>query len=132
LISGNCTGEARVATKRFSSIDDYIAALPPESQSVASQLRALIHETVSGVTERISYDMPTFDLKGQPLIYFGAWKKHIGLYPATGRVVAHFGKEFAPYKLGPGTIQFPLNAPMPVDLIRRIIEFRANEVRTSG
>ena len=117
---------------RFSSIDDYIASLPRESQAVASQLRALVHDTVAGVTERISYDMPTFDLKGQPMIYFGAWKKHIGFYPATGRVVAHFGDEFAPYKLGPGTIKFPLDKPMPVDLIRRIIAFRADEVRTAG
>ena len=122
-----------MATKsKFGSIDDYIAALPPESRIVASQLRALIHDTVSGLTERISYDMPTFDLKGQPLIYFGAWKKHIGFYPATGRVVAHFGNEFAPYKLGPGTIQFPLNAPMPMELIRRIIAFRASELKSAG
>ncbi len=118
--------------KKFRNIDDYIAALPPESQSFASQLRALVHDTVPGVTERISYDIPTFDLKGQPMIYFGAWKKHIGFYPATGRVVAHFGDEFVPYKLGPGTIQFPLDTPMPVDLIRRIIAFRANEVQTAG
>lgn len=122
-----------MATQRtFRSIDDYIAALPQESQGVASQLRALVHDTVSGVTERISYNMPTFDLKGQPLIYFGAWKKHIGVYPATGRVVAHFGKEFAPYKVGVGTIQFPLAKPMPMDLIRRIIEFRASELRSAG
>jgi uncharacterized protein YdhG (YjbR/CyaY superfamily) len=126
-------GAEPMATQRtFRSIDDYIAALPPESQAPSSQLRALVHDAVSGVTERISYNMPTFDLKGQPLIYFGAWKKHIGLYPATGRVVAHFGKEFAPFKLGPGTIQFPLNAPMPLDLIRRIIEFRASELRSAG
>ena len=118
--------------KGFASIDDYIAALPPESQRVAAALRALVHDTVGGVTERISYDMPTFDLKGQPLIYFGAWKKHIGLYPATGRVVAHFSDEFAAYKLGPGTIQFPLNAPMPMELIRRIVAFRASELKLAG
>ncbi len=122
-----------MATQRkFKSIDDYIAELPPESRAVASKLRALVHDTVPEVTERISYDMPTFDLKGQPMIYFGAWKKHIGFYPANGRVVAHFGEEFAPYTLGPGTIQFPLDTPMPVDLIRRIIAFRANEVQTAG
>jgi uncharacterized protein YdhG (YjbR/CyaY superfamily) len=122
-----------MATKRkFSSVDEYIAALPSTSQAASRQLRALVHDTVPGVTERISYDMPTFDLKGQPMIYFGAWKKHIGFYPATGRVVAHFGEEFAPYKLGPGTIQFPLDEPLPLDLIRRIIAFRATEVRTAG
>ena len=118
--------------KGFASVDDYVASLPSSWQAVAAQLRALIHDTVDGVSERISYDMPTFDLKGQPLIYFGVWKKHIGLYPATGRVVAHFGDEFAPYKLGPGTIQFPLDKPMPMDLIRRIIEFRASELRSAG
>ena len=118
--------------KGFASVDDYIASLPNSSQAVAAQLRALIRSTVPGVSERISYDMPTFDLKGQPLIYFGVWKKHIGLYPATGRVVAHFGDEFAPYKLGLGTIQFPLDKPMPMDLIRRIIEFRASELRSAG
>ena len=118
--------------KGFASVDDYIASLPTESQAVAAQLRALIRDAAPGVSERISYDMPTFDLNGQPLIYFGAWKKHIGLYPATGRVVAHFGDEFAPYKLGPGTIQFPLDKPMPMDLIRRIIEYRASELRSAG
>ena len=116
----------------FASIDDYIAHLPTESQAVATQLRALVHATVRGVTERISYDIPTFELKGQQLIYFGVWKKHVGFYPATGRVVAHFGDEFTPYKLGPGTIQFPLNKPMPMELIRRIIEFREGEVRSAG
>ena len=118
--------------KGFASIDDYIASLPKESQAVAARLRALIRDTVHGVSERVSYDMPTFDLKGQPMIYFGVWKKHISLYPATGRVVAHFGAEFAPYKLGPGTIQFPLDKPLPMDLIRRIIEFRASELRSAG
>ena len=118
--------------KGFASIDDYIAALPADSQLVVAQVRALVHDTVRGVTERISYDIPTFDLNGQPLVYFGAWKKHIGLYPATGRVVAHFGDEFAPYTLGKGTIQFPLNKPMPMALIKRIIEFRASEVRSAG
>jgi uncharacterized protein YdhG (YjbR/CyaY superfamily) len=120
------------AKLKFSDIDDYIASLSPASQAAAARLRALVHETVPGVTERISYDMPTFDLTGQPMIYFGVWKKHIGFYPATGRVIAHFGDEFAPYVLGKGTIQFPLDKPLPVDLIRRIIEFRANEVRTAG
>ena len=97
-----------------------------------AQIRALVHDTVRGVTERISYDIPTFDLNGQPVVYFGVWKRHIGLYPATGRVVAHFGDEFAPDRLGKGTIQFPLNHPMPIERIRRIIEFRASEVRSAG
>ena len=120
------------AQRKPTSIDAYIAALSPESQPVATALRDLINASVRGVTERISYDMPTFDLKGQPLVYFGVWKKHVGFYPATGRMVAHFGDAFAPYTLGKGTIQFPLNQPMPVELIRKIIAFRESEVRSAG
>jgi uncharacterized protein YdhG (YjbR/CyaY superfamily) len=121
-----------MAAKKPTSIDAYIAALPDGAKPVATELRALIHATARGATERISYDMPTFDLKGQPLIYFGVWKKHIGIYPATGRMVARFGDSFAPYTLGKGTIQFPLNAPMPLDLIRQIVAFRVSEVESAG
>ena len=118
--------------RKPTSIDAYIAALSPESQPVAIALRDLINATAGGVTERISYDMPTFDLKGQPLIYFGVWKKHVGFYPATGRMVAHFGDAFASYTLGKGTIQFPLNKPMPVELIRQIVAFRVSEIESAG
>ena len=111
-----------------SSIDEYIAGFPPETQKVLEELRALIRATAPNVTEKISYAIPTFDLNGQYLVYFGAWKKHIGLYPITGGVAEAFKEELKPYKSGKGSVQLPLGQPMPMDLIRRIIEFRVKEV----
>jgi uncharacterized protein YdhG (YjbR/CyaY superfamily) len=111
------------------TIDEYIAGLPAETQQVLEEIRRLVREAVPGVTERISYGMPTFDLNGRYLIYVGAWKKHIGLYPLTDGVARTFAEELKPYKMsGKGTVQFPLGKPMPLELIRRILEFRACEV----
>jgi uncharacterized protein YdhG (YjbR/CyaY superfamily) len=112
----------------FSSIDEYIAEFPPETQKVLEELRALIRATAPGVTEKISYAMPTFDLNGHYLVYFAGWKKHIGFYPVTAGVAEAFKEELKPYKSGKGSLQFALAQPMPTDLIRQIVEFRVGEV----
>ena len=111
-----------------SSIDEYIAGFPPETQKVLKGLRALIRSAAPGVTEKISYGIPMFDLNGHYLVYFGGWKKHIGFYPVTGSVAKAFKEELKPYKSGKGSVQFPLAQPMPKDLIRRIVKFRVKEV----
>ena len=114
------------------SIDEYIAGFPPETQQVLKELRALVRATARGVTERISYGIPTFDLNGQYVVYFAAWKKHIGLYPVTGVVAKAFKEEIKAYKSGKGSLKFPLDEPMPKDLIRKIIKIRVKELTGKG
>jgi uncharacterized protein YdhG (YjbR/CyaY superfamily) len=111
-----------------SSIDDYIAKFPLEIREVLEELRALISAAAPGMTERISYGMPTFDLNGHYLAYFAGWKNHIGFYPITTGIAQAFESELAPYVKGKGTARFPLGKPLPGDLIRRIVQFRVNEV----
>jgi uncharacterized protein YdhG (YjbR/CyaY superfamily) len=111
------------------SIDKYIAARPPESRKALKQLRALIKKTAPGVSERISYGIPVFDLRDQYLVYVAGWKNHISLYPVTAGVVRALKKEIEPYRTGKGTLQFPLERPMPVGLIRRIVKLRVAEVK---
>jgi uncharacterized protein YdhG (YjbR/CyaY superfamily) len=114
-----------------SSIDDYIAGFPPETQRVLGQMRALVAETAPGAVERISYSMPTFDLNGRHLVHFAGFAKHVGLYPIPTAIEA-FKEELAPYKQGKGSVQFPLDHPLPTDLIRRIVAFRVAENLRKG
>lgn len=110
------------------TIDDYIAQFPPETQQRLQELRALVTSIAPDATDTISYAMPTFDLNGRHLVFFAAFKKHIGLYPLPGGIEA-FQEELKPYKQGRGSVQFPLDRPMPWDLIRRIIEDRVKQIR---
>jgi uncharacterized protein YdhG (YjbR/CyaY superfamily) len=108
------------------SIDAYIAAFPQDVQVILNQSWMTIRAMVPDAQETISYGMPTFTLHGRYLIYVGAYKKHIGLYPApTG--VEEFDEAVALYGGGKGTLKFPLDKPMPFDLIRRVVRFREKE-----
>ena len=107
------------------TIDAYIAGFPEEVQAILQQIRRAIHETAPEATEAISYGMPTFKLHGN-LVHFAAFKNHIGFYPVPSGMAA-FQEELAAYKQGKGSVQFPLDKPMPLDLIRRIVEFRVQE-----
>ena len=111
---------ARSAPK---SIDEYISAFPPDVQKILEKIRALIKKTARGAEESISYGIPTFKLGGDPVLYFAAYKKHVSVYPAP-RGAAEFKAELKDYAGGKGTVQFPLNEPIPYDLIRRIVKFR--------
>jgi len=106
-------------------VDAYIAQFSEEQQSRLKALRALIHETVPLVRETIKYAMPTFLYEGD-LIYFAANKAHTGLYPMPSGV-SHFAEELLSYHTSKGSIQFPLDRNLPLDLIRRIILFRVEE-----
>jgi len=106
------------------TIDTYITAFPAEVQALLQEIRQVIHETIPGLGETISYGMPTFTLNGKYLVYIAAHKKHIGLYPAPTGVEA-FQEAVALYGGGKGTLKFPLDKPMPFDLIRRVVQFRA-------
>lgn len=108
------------------SIDEYIAEFPPETRSVLEHMRALIKESAPDATETISYAMPTFDLNGHHLVHFAGFKRHVGFYPIPSAIVA-FSDELAPYRSGKGSARFPLDQPLPEDLIRRIVEFRVAE-----
>lgn len=109
-----------------STIDEYIAEFPAKTQVLLEKMRALIKATAPDATETIAYAIPTFDLNGKHLVHFAGYAKHIGLYPTPSGLVA-FEAELKPYKSGKGSAQFPLDQPLPTDLIRRIVEFRVGE-----
>jgi uncharacterized protein YdhG (YjbR/CyaY superfamily) len=106
-------------------IEDYIAGFPPEVQAILEQIRTLIREVAPEAQETISYQIPTFTLHGN-LVHFGAFPKHIGFYP-TPTGIAAFAEELSGYKGNKGSVQFPLDAPMPYELMRRMVEFRVRE-----
>ena len=112
------------------TIDAYIAGFPEDVQVVLQLIRQTIHETAPEATEAISYQMPTFKLHGN-LVHFGAFKNHIGFYPVPSGMEA-FKDELAGYKQGKGSVQFPLDKPMPLDLIRRMVRFRVEESRAAA
>lgn len=109
----------------YNPIDDYIAGFPPAVQQILQTIRATIQEAAPEATEAISYQMPTFKLHGN-LVHFAAYKSHIGFYPVPTGIEA-FKEELSVYKQGKGSVQFPLDQPMPYDLIRRIVAFRVAE-----
>lgn len=108
------------------SVDEYIAGFPPETRARLEEMRALIKAVAPEATERISYAIPTLYLNGRHLVHFAGWEKHVGLYPG-GSGIAAFEEELAAYKRGKGSVQFPLDRPLPRGLIRRIVEFRVAE-----
>lgn len=108
------------------SIDEYIAGFPEEVQPVLRQIRAAIRDAAPDAEETISYGIPTFTLRGRHLIYFAGYRKHVAVYPAP---VANpeFAADMAVYGSGKGTAQFPRGKPIPLDLIRRIVELRIRD-----
>lgn len=114
-----------MATIKPTTIDQYIAGFPEEIQRILQQVRKTIHKAAPKAEETIKYDMPTFTFHGN-LVHFAAFKKHIGFYPVPmGNPT--FNKLFAGYKTGKGSIQFPLDQPMPLDLITKIVHYRISE-----
>lgn len=110
-----------------SSVDEYILAFPPNVQKALADLRRAVAEAAPGASEAIKYGMPTFVLEGN-LVHFAAFKNHIGFYSVpTGEPA--FTEDFAPYKTANGSIQFPLNKPMPLALVRKIVAYRVEENR---
>ncbi|MDU4698002.1 MAG: DUF1801 domain-containing protein [Paenibacillus sp.] len=112
----------------FPTIDEYIIQFPPDIQDRLQQIRKLIQETAPTAIEKISYQMPTFESDGKILVHFAAFKKHIGFYP-TPSGTEEFTEELSAYKGGKGSVQFPLDQPLPLELIRRIVLFRLEENR---
>ncbi len=107
-------------------INEYIAGFPADVQKILQKIRVTIQKAAPDATEAISYQIPTFRLNGKNLIYFAAFKKHIGVYPAP-RGIDEFEPELSSYEGGKGTVQFPINQPIPYELITRIVKFRTKK-----
>lgn len=112
-------------TTDFKSIDDYIAQQPVNTISILEKIRQTIRDVVTDAEETISYQMPAYKYFGM-LVYFAGFKNHIGFYALPSGNAA-FQKELASYKVGKGSIQFPLDQPIPYELIRKIVQFRVEE-----
>lgn len=111
--------------KAYQSIDEYILHFPSDIQEILQNIRSVIKEAAPEATEKISYQMPTFVLYGN-LVHFAAHKGHIGFYPAPSGIEA-FREELSQYKGAKGSVQFPLDKPMPYELIEKIVRYRAAE-----
>ena len=108
------------------TIDEYIAGFPPAVQALLEQVRQAIKAAAPGAQETISYAMPAFRLNGYNLIYFAGYKQHIGVYPVPWGD-EDFAAAAATYRTGKGTLQFPLDAPLPLDLLRWMVALRRKD-----
>jgi uncharacterized protein YdhG (YjbR/CyaY superfamily) len=111
----------------YKNIDEYIGKAPSDTQHILQEIRAIVKEEAPDAVEAISYQMPTFKLNGKNLVHFAGWANHIGFYP-TPTGTAAFTKELEPYAHAKGSVQFPLDKPIPYDLIRKIIKYRVEEI----
>ena len=109
--------------KKAKTADEYISQFPKDVQKILNEVRAVIQKAAPDAEEKISYGIVGYKYRGKPLIYFGGYDKHIGLY-ATPSGHAAFEKELSKYKQGKGSVQFPLDEPMPLQLIQSIVEYR--------
>jgi len=117
----------KTGKKTAGTIDEYIAQYPPEIQEKLEKLRQTIREEAPDAEEAIRYRIPTFRLNGN-LVHFAAFQDHTSFFPASSGIIAFRGK-LSGYKTSKGTIQFPLDTPIPFDLVREIVKFRVQENR---
>jgi len=110
---------------KFDNVDQYIASFPKDIQKLLQQVRSTIRKSAPEAKEIISYGMPAFNFKGN-LVFFAAFKNHIGFYPTSSGIEA-FKKELSIYKGAKGSVQFPLDKPLPIKLISKIVKFRVME-----
>lgn len=114
------------------TVDEYLAALPPPARMALEQLRATIRSAAPDATELISYQMPAFKMGGRLLVSYAAFKRHYSVFPASGFVRQALGAEVEPYVVGQGTFRFPADRALPLELIGRIVQARLEEVATQG
>jgi uncharacterized protein YdhG (YjbR/CyaY superfamily) len=101
---------------KFETVEAYLASFPDEVRSILQQVRSTIQTAVPGAVETISYDIPTFKLDGKSVVYFAGWKHHVSVYPIP-EADEDLERAFAPYRAAKGTLKFPLDRPIPYDLI---------------
>ena len=110
----------------FTTMDDYIATFPGEIQAALETVRQSIHQAAPEATETMSYGIPTFNLHGKHLIFFAGWKQHLSLYPLPAGDAA-FQQAIAPYKRAKGTLRFPVDQPIPSELVKQMVTFLQRE-----
>ncbi|HEU4463448.1 MAG TPA: DUF1801 domain-containing protein, partial [Gemmatimonadota bacterium] len=113
--------------RKYESVDEYIADFPTDVQRILKKIRSTIRKAAPKAGEKIAYGIPTFTLNGN-LVHFAAFKSHIGFYPDPSGI-QKFARELSPYESAKGSVQFPLDQPIPYDLITRIVKFRVLENR---
>lgn len=132
LANKNPKGKSMKSKKtQFKSIDEYIATFPDNMQKILEELRSTIKAAAPDAGETISYNIPTFTLNGKYLIYFAGWKNHISLYPIPIGTDA-FNKQVSKYVEGKGTLKFPMDKPLPMKLIAKIVKLKVAENRKSA
>ena len=110
---------------RFKSVEAYFSVFPPTTQAILQELRTAVKQAAPEAKEMISYNMPSFQYYGM-LVYYAAYDKHIGFYPTPSGIEA-FKEELSAYKSAKGSVQFPIDEPLPLGLISRIVQFRVKE-----
>jgi uncharacterized protein YdhG (YjbR/CyaY superfamily) len=113
---------------KYQDVDEYMAQLPEDRRAVMEQLRSTIRSAAPAATEAISYNMPAFRLGGRFLVSYEAFKHHYSLFPWSDGMVEELGDAMKPYAVGKGTIRFPADEPIPLELVSRIVEIRNREV----
>jgi uncharacterized protein YdhG (YjbR/CyaY superfamily) len=113
--------------ERYKSIDEYLKNYPEDIRIILEKMRSVVKKAVPQAVEAISYQMPTFKLNGKNLVHFAAFKSHIGFYP-TPSGIKTFQKELLSYRSGKGSVRFPLDQPVPYDLVEKIVAFRVKEI----
>jgi uncharacterized protein YdhG (YjbR/CyaY superfamily) len=109
-------------------VEDYLAALPEDQRDALEKLRTTIRAAAPEATETISYQMPTFKLRGRVLVYYAAFKDHCSLFPASEAVMEALGGELKPYFSGKGTLRFTSDKPIPAALVKKIVKARIEEI----
>jgi uncharacterized protein YdhG (YjbR/CyaY superfamily) len=112
---------------KYAGVDEYMASLPADRRRVMEELRGTIRAAAPEATEAIAYNMPAFRLDGRFFVSYEAYKHHYSLFPWSDAMLTELGAEMEPYAVGKGTIRFPADAPLPVDLVTRIIRIRLRE-----
>jgi uncharacterized protein YdhG (YjbR/CyaY superfamily) len=113
-------------------VEDYLAALPEDQRDALEKLRTTIRAAAPEATESISYQMPTYKLRGRVLVYYAAFKDHCSLFPASEAIMEALGEELKPYFSGKGTLRFTPDRPIPVALVKKIVKARIEENATRG
>ena len=127
MVAKSSAGRKTIQSKKqFETIDEYIETFPKDVQSILEKMRQTIRKAVPEAEETISYQMPTFKLKGSVIVYFAAFRRHIGLFPPAPR---EFKKEVSSYEGPKGNLKFPTDKPMPYDLMTRIVLFRKKAIQ---
>jgi uncharacterized protein YdhG (YjbR/CyaY superfamily) len=120
-----CAKRTQSSRNQSGTLDEYIGSFPKNVRDILAELRRVIRESAPEAEEAMAYGIPTFRLKGN-LVHFAAFKNHVGFYPTPSAIEA-FKKELSQYKQAKGSVQFPLDTPIPFELVKRIVKFRVKE-----